>query len=50
MVRRFGPPASRAITTRPSVAGLIDEIRKAPGMDAYVVACFDDTGLDAAAA
>jgi allantoin racemase len=31
-----------------SVPGLIDEIRKAPDMDAYIVACFDDTGLDAA--
>ena len=31
-----------------SVPGLIGEIRKAPEMDAYVVACFDDTGLDAA--
>jgi allantoin racemase len=31
-----------------SVPGLIAEIRKAPDMDAYVVACFDDTGLDAA--
>jgi allantoin racemase len=31
-----------------SVPGLLDEIRKAPEMDAYVVACFDDTGLDAA--
>lgn len=31
-----------------SVPGLIDELGKAAGMDAYVVACFDDTGLDAA--
>src|SRR5215468_10864388 len=31
-----------------SVPGLLDEIRNAPDMDAYVVACFDDTGLDAA--
>jgi allantoin racemase len=31
-----------------SVPGLLEEIRKAPDMDAYVVACFDDTGLDAA--
>src|SRR5262245_2405226 len=31
-----------------SVPGLLDEIRKAPDMDAYVIACFDDTGLDAA--
>ena len=31
-----------------SVPGLLAEIGKAPGMDAYIVACFDDTGLDAA--
>lgn len=31
-----------------SIPGLIDEIRKAPDADAFVVACFDDTGLDAA--
>jgi len=31
-----------------ALPGLLAEIRKAPDMDAYVVACFDDTGLDAA--
>lgn len=31
-----------------SVPGLLAEIGKAPEMAAYVVACFDDTGLDAA--
>lgn len=31
-----------------SVPGLLAEIGKAPGIDAYVIACFDDTGLDAA--
>ena len=31
-----------------AVPGLIAEIGKAPDMDAYIVACFDDTGLDAA--
>jgi len=31
-----------------SIPGLIGEMRKAPDMDAYVIACFDDTGLDAA--
>jgi allantoin racemase len=31
-----------------AVPGLMTEIAKAPDMDAYVVACFDDTGLDAA--
>jgi allantoin racemase len=31
-----------------SVPGLIEEIGKAAGADAVVIACFDDTGLDAA--
>ncbi len=31
-----------------SVPGLIEEVGKAAGADAFVVACFDDTGLDAA--
>lgn len=31
-----------------SIPGLISEIRKQPDMDAYIIACFDDTGLDAA--
>src|SRR5436190_12498604 len=31
-----------------SVPGLIAEMAKAPDMDAYVIACFDDTGLEAA--
>lgn len=31
-----------------SVPGLIAEINEAPGIDAYVIACFDDTGLEAA--
>ena len=33
-----------------SVPGLLDEIRRgeASGFDGYVIACFDDTGLDAA--
>jgi len=31
-----------------SVPGLIAALKKAPEMHAYVVACFDDTGLDAA--
>jgi allantoin racemase len=30
------------------VPGIIAEMGKAEGMDAYVIACFDDTGLDAA--
>src|SRR5262245_50061171 len=31
-----------------AIPGMIMEIGKAPAMDAYVIACFDDTGLDAA--
>jgi len=31
-----------------SVPGLIDEIRAHPAADAVIIACFDDTGLDAA--
>ncbi|MBZ9865204.1 aspartate/glutamate racemase family protein [Mesorhizobium sp. CA15] len=31
-----------------AVPGIIAEMSKAPAADAYVIACFDDTGLDAA--
>ncbi len=31
-----------------SVPGLLAEIARAEGMDAFIVGCFDDTGLDAA--
>ncbi|QOF72740.1 aspartate/glutamate racemase family protein [Aminobacter sp. SR38] len=31
-----------------SVPGMLNEIRRHPGMCGYIVACFDDTGLDAA--
>jgi allantoin racemase len=31
-----------------AIPGIIAEMNKARGMDAYVIACFDDTGLDAA--
>ena len=31
-----------------AVPGLLAEIARAPGADAFVVACFDDTGLEAA--
>jgi allantoin racemase len=31
-----------------SIPGLIAEMKKAKGTDAFVIACFDDTGLDAA--
>jgi allantoin racemase len=31
-----------------AIPGIIAEMHKNPGMDAYVIGCFDDTGLDAA--
>src|SRR5262245_64071273 len=31
-----------------AIPGILAEMSKAPDMDAYVIACFDDTGLDAA--
>jgi len=44
-----GPPSIEGYFDEAfSVPGLIAEITKAPAMDAYVIACFDDTGLDAA--
>jgi len=45
----FGPPSIEGYFDEAfSVPGLIAEIGKAAGADAFVVACFDDTGLDAA--
>ncbi|MCI0429787.1 MAG: aspartate/glutamate racemase family protein [Rhodospirillales bacterium] len=45
----FGPPSIEGhVDGVFSVPGLIAEMNKVPGMDAYIVACFDDTGLDAA--
>jgi allantoin racemase len=45
----FGPPSIEGFYDEVfSVPGLIAEMQKAPTMDAYVIACFDDTGLDAA--
>jgi allantoin racemase len=45
----FGPPSIEGYFDGAfSVPGLIDEMRKARNIDAYVIACFDDTGLDAA--
>jgi allantoin racemase len=45
----FGPPSIEGYLDEAfSVPGLIAEIKKAPDMDAYIVACFDDSGLDAA--
>jgi allantoin racemase len=45
----FGPPSIEGYFDEVfSVPGLIAEMRKAPRMDAYVLACFDDSGLEAA--
>jgi allantoin racemase len=45
----FGPPSIEGYFDEAfSVPGLIEEIGKAAHADAFVVACFDDTGLDAA--
>src|SRR5215211_3422106 len=44
-----GPPSIEGYFDEAfSVPGLIDEIRKARDIDAAVIACFDDTGLEAA--
>jgi allantoin racemase len=44
-----GPPSIEGYFDEAfSIPGLIDEMRKARDIDAYVIACFDDTGLDAA--
>ncbi len=44
-----GPPSIEGYFDEAfSVPGLIEEIRKARDADAFVVACFDDTGLEAA--
>ena len=44
-----GPPSIEGYFDEAfAVPGLIAEMRKAPAMDAYVIACFDDSGLDAA--
>lgn len=45
----FGPPSIEGYYDEVfSIPGLIGEIRKHPDVDAVVIACFDDTGLDAA--
>ena len=45
----FGPPSIEGYFDEAfSVAGLLAEIAKAPQADAFVIACFDDTGLEAA--
>ena len=45
----YGPPSIEGYYDEVfAVPGIIEEIRKHAGADAFVVACFDDTGLDAA--
>jgi allantoin racemase len=45
----FGPPSIEGYFDAVfSVPGLIEEIGKARNADAFVIACFDDTGLEAA--
>jgi allantoin racemase len=45
----FGPPSIEGYFDEAfSVPGLLAEIAKTPAPDAFVVACFDDTGLEAA--
>ena len=45
----FGPASIEGFYDEAmSLAGMLDVIRKASGYDAVVIACFDDTGLDAA--
>jgi allantoin racemase len=45
----FGPPSIEGYFDEAFAApGLLAEIAKAPDADAFVVACFDDTGLEAA--
>ena len=45
----FGPPSIEGYFDEAfSVPGLLAEVAKAPDVDAFVIACFDDTGLEAA--
>lgn len=45
----FGPPSIEGYFDEAySVPGLLAEIEKGRGADAFVIACFDDTGLEAA--
>jgi allantoin racemase len=44
-----GPPSIEGYYDEAlSLSGLLGEMRNAPGMDAYIIACFDDSGLEAA--
>jgi len=45
----FGPPSIEGYFDEAfAVPGLIAEMGKAPDADAFIIACFDDTGLEAA--
>lgn len=45
----YGPPSIEGYYDEVfSIPGLLAQMRAAPDVDAYVIACFDDTGLDAA--
>jgi allantoin racemase len=45
----FGPPSIEGFYDEVfSIPGLLAQMHAAPDVDAYVIACFDDTGLDAA--
>ena len=45
----YGPPSIEGYFDEAfSVPGLLEEIGKAGSADAFVIACFDDTGLEAA--
>lgn len=45
----FGPPSIEGYYDEVfAIPGMIGEIRKHPDADAVIIACFDDTGLDAA--
>jgi allantoin racemase len=45
----FGPPSIEGYFDEAfSVPGLLAEMEKSPDMDGYIVACFDDMGLEAA--
>jgi allantoin racemase len=47
----FGPPSIEGYFDEVfAIPGLLAEIAKAPEADAFVIACFDDTGLEAARA
>src|SRR5690606_10150920 len=49
LTNRSGPPAIQGIADGvAAIPGMLDLIRQRDDADAFVIACFDDTGLDAA--